>query len=482
MTKKVAVIDLGSNSARMVIFGRTSRLGFYILGEYKMKVRLGEGAYEHSGIIQEDAMKKCFGAFVEFRKILNRYKIQKILAVGTSALRDAKNANEFINMVKKLGISLKVVDGDMEAYYGGFGAARLVKYPDNATTIDIGGGSTELAKIQSGKVVKTLSLNLGTVRLKELFYDKENLNGLDKFVKELTDKIPKDFQNNTIISIGGSLRAISNAIIQRKNYPLKMVHGFSYNYEREKSFIEKIYSSKISDLGSFFIKKDRFDTIRGGAYIFKKVADILKAKEIITSGVGVREGVFLTNLIGKNAKFPGNFNPSLKSLQDRFITQNRPNITKFSKELFYTLKPLHKVSENYINELLTASKLTDIGRKIGFYSKHLNANFIILNALNYGYTHKEKALIATIIKQNGKKNISQIEYEELKELLPDENSVIWLSFILKLATVLDYSNIKNVSLSYKNKTLEIYGLKEDEYIKDTIKKMQKPGIFAITFN
>ena len=127
--------------------------------------------------------------------------------------------------------------------------------------------------------------------------------------------------------------------------------------------------------------------------------------------------------------------------RDRFVTQNRPNITKFSKELFYTLKPLHKVSETYINELLTASKLTDIGRKIGFYSKHLNANFIILNALNYGYTHKEKALIATIIKQNGKKSMSQIEYEELKELLPDENSVIWLSFILKLATVLDLSLI-----------------------------------------
>lgn len=482
MTKKVAVIDLGSNSARMVVFGRTSRLGFYILGEYKMKVRLGEGAYEHSGIIQEDAMNKCFEAFVEFRKILNRYKIQKIIAVGTSALRDAKNANEFINKVKKLGINLKIANGDMEAYYGGFGAARLLKCPDNATTIDIGGGSTELAKIKNGKVTKTLSLNLGTVRLKELFYDKQDLEGIDQFVKKLTDLIPKDFQNETIISIGGSLRAISNAIMQRKNYPLKIVHGFSYEYEKEKDFIEKICTSKIANLGNLFIKKDRFDTIRGGAYIFKKVADILKAKMIITSGVGVREGVFLTNLIGKNAKFPGNFNPSLKSLQDRFLIQNRPNIAKFSKELFYTLKPLHKVDEIYINELLTSSKLVDIGRKIGFYSKHINSNFIILNALNYGYTHKEKVLIATIIKQNGKKNINQDDYNELKELLPDENSVVWLSFILKLATILDYSDIKNAKLNYKNLTLEIYGLKEDEYIKNSIKKMQKPQNFAITFN
>ena len=120
MSKRVAVIDLGSNSARMVVFERTSRLGFYTLGEYKMKVRLGEGAYEKGGVIQEEAMQKCFNAFVEFKKLIVRHKVRKVLAVGTSALRDAKNANVFINKVKTLGINLRVVDGDLEAYYGGF--------------------------------------------------------------------------------------------------------------------------------------------------------------------------------------------------------------------------------------------------------------------------------------------------------------------------------------------------------------------------
>ena len=70
MSKKVAVIDLGSNSVRLAIFERTSRLGFYVVGEYKVKIRLGEGAYENGGMLTKSAMDKCFLAFSDFKKII----------------------------------------------------------------------------------------------------------------------------------------------------------------------------------------------------------------------------------------------------------------------------------------------------------------------------------------------------------------------------------------------------------------------------
>ena len=173
MPKRVAVIDLGSNSARMAIFERTSRLGFYILREYKIKVRLGEGAYENGGVLQDGAMDKVFYAFSEFKHFLNLYGVNKVLCAGTSALRDAPNSNLFIKRVQdKLGLGLKVIDGQMEAFYGGIAAINLLNPLKEATTIDIGGGSTELAKIEDGKIIDVISLNVGTVRLKELFFDK----------------------------------------------------------------------------------------------------------------------------------------------------------------------------------------------------------------------------------------------------------------------------------------------------------------------
>lgn len=481
MSKRVAVIDLGSNSARMVIFERTSRLGFYILGEHKMRVRLGEGAYEKGGIIQEEAMEKCFLAFAEFKKLISRYKVSKVLAVGTSALRDAKNRSEFIKKVRTLGINLRVISGDEEAYLGGFAASNLLPKFSKAVAIDIGGGSTELALIEDGRVVDTRSLNLGTVRLKELFYDKRNLKGLDEFIKASLDEIPSNFRCENIIAIGGSLRAISNAIMEIESYPLNLVHGFKYEWDEQKELLSEISTSDALDLNKYPIKKDRYDTIRGGAYIFKSVVNLIGAKHITTSGVGVREGVFLTNLIGRNAKFPAGFNPSLRSLRDRFEMDFRPNIAKFAKDIFEVLKPLHELSDEFIRPLVTAAKIYDIGLRVSFYSKHSHSSYLVLNSLNYGFTHEEKALMAIIIKQNGKKSVVS-EFYDYKMLLPSEYKIVWLGFILKLAKSLDCGDRKDVSFNFANLTLEIFGLKDAIFVKDSVKKISKPAVFAITFN
>ncbi|NLY03880.1 MAG: Ppx/GppA family phosphatase [Campylobacter sp.] len=481
MSKRVAVIDLGSNSARMVIFERTSRLGFYTLGEYKMKVRLGEGAYDRGGEIQTEAMQKCYLALTEFKKLITRYRVRKVLAVGTSALRDASNGGEFISMIRKIGINMRVISGDEEAYLGGFSSSNLLPNIKRATTIDIGGGSTELALIDNGRVVATKSLNLGTVRLKELFYDKKDLFSLEEFVNKSLSEIPSEFKCENIIAIGGSLRAISSAIMEISEYPLNLLHGFCYEWDEYSSMVDEISKSDVLDLNKYPIKKERYDTIRGGAYIFKKAMKQLNGKSVITSGVGVREGVFLVNLIGKNAKFSSGFNPSLRSLRDRFEIDFRPNIAKFSKDIFSALRPLHKLNQKFLGPLVTAAKIYDLGLRVSYYSKHSHSSYLVLNCLNYGFTNEDRALIASIIRQNGRKSISK-EYKIYKKLLPDQESVIWLGFILKLAKILDDANISNISFDYANSTLEIYGLKDAIFAKESIKKMGKPGVFAITFN
>lgn len=481
MSKRVAVIDLGSNSARMVIFERTSRLGFYILGEHKMRVRLGEGAYEKDGVIQEDAMQKCYLAFAEFKKLILRYKVGKVLAVGTSALRDASNAAEFVKKVKTLGINLRVISGDEEAYLGGFSASNLLPKFNRAVTIDIGGGSAELALIEDGRVISTTSLNLGTVRVKELFYDKGKLDGIDEFVKKSLSQIPPEFKCDNVIAIGGSLRAISSVIMEMSNYPLNLVHAFKYEWDKYSSLIDKISISDALELNKYPIKKDRYDTIRGGAYIFKSIVNFIGAKHITTSGVGVREGVFLVNLIGRNAKFPAGFNPSLRSLRDRFEMDFRPNIAKFAKDIFISLKSFHKLDDEYIKPLSIASKIYDIGLRVSFYSKHIHSSYLVLNSLNFGFTHEEKALMSVILKQNGKKTVVP-EYEIYKSILPSENIVVWLGFILKLAKTLDCGDVRDVSFRFANLTLEIYGLKDAIFVKENVKKLIKPAVFAITFN
>ncbi len=440
MSKRVAVIDLGSNSVRMAIFERTSRLGFFPLKERKIKIRLASGAYDGSGEICEEALQASIKAFGEFNSIAKAFKASKILAVGTSALRDAPNAGLLIHRIKKLfGINLRVISGELEALYGGIAAVNLLSDFGEATTIDIGGGSTELAKIKDGKIIATMSLNLGTVRLKELFTDTDK--NANSFIKKALNEIPSCFASPKIIAIGGSLRAISSAILARQKHPIPLIHAFSYPLKPNAAFIAGLSTASTAELKKMGIKKERYDTIKEGALIFSKLAAHLGAKSVATSGVGVREGVFLANLLRPTAKsyqlsslnirLPRDFNPSLRSIIDRFTHDHPTTSLAHIKKLFAILSPLHGLDEEHLNVLKAAAHLQIAGETIGFYSSSAHAAYLAINALNYGFSHEQKALIASIL--------SPKTTDHLAGLLPPSRVVSWLRFILALASYLPQS-------------------------------------------
>lgn len=495
MAKKTAVIDLGSNSIRMVIFERTSRYGFYICSEYKKKVRLGENAYNNNKILQNEAMYKTEQTLAFFKEKALKEKCAKIIAVGTSALRDAPNSKEFIKRISQnIALNIRCINGKTESFLGGLAALNLLSNIQNATTIDIGGGSTELCLIKDGKIIDCLSLDIGTVRLKELFYDQKKFSALNNFIQEILLQVPKKFQNDNIIAIGGSLRAISNSIMKKNSYPLKMLHNFCYEVEKEKNHIEKILNAK--NLIDFSIKKDRFDTIKEGCAIFLALLKNLKAKQVITSTVGVREGVFLSNIFNKhekikentsdftkfNAKFPPNFNPSLKSLQDRFNTNYPSKCAYFANKIFESLKPLHKIENLYKATLLDAAKISLIGERLNFYFSNEHSSYMALNGLNFGYSHKDLALISTLLKLGGKK-FNPYSIEHFKNLLPHTHIISWLNFILALAKRLAKDTNENLEFELKNHTLYIYCDKKNIYFsKEEIKKIAKPKLIVLAFN
>lgn len=241
-----------------------------------------------------------------FKQCALKHKCKKIFIIGTSALRDAPNSKDFIKRIKdKLNLNIRCIDGKNESYLGGLATLNLLSPFKDGTTLDIGGGSSELCLIKNNKIISCISLDLGTVRLKELFYDKGKADALDDFIKPILEQIPSEFCNQNLIAIGGSLRAISNSIMQ-KLLSLKNIHDFRYMLEDEKEHILKIFNSKADALINFGIKKDRFDTIKEGIFIFLKIAEKLKAKQIITSGVGIREGVYLQDLLRPKHTFPVN--------------------------------------------------------------------------------------------------------------------------------------------------------------------------------
>ena len=486
MAKHTAIIDIGSNSARMIVLERTSRFGFYLLNETKSRVRISEGAYENGGNLQPFAIERAINALREFLHIAKAFKVRKILCVATSAVRDAPNKHEFLSRAKKeLNLHIKVIDGETEALLGAIAAINLLPV-QNGITLDIGGGSSELALIKDRKIVQTISLDLGTVRLKELFSDKNaSIEKAIAFIQEQLAAIPKDFQTTSLIGIGGTARAIAQAIMKKEEYPLDKLHGFKYSLDEEKKFIDKIITAPVTKLKKLGIKKDRYDTIKEGALIFREIANYVGAKEIITSGVGVREGLFLKDLLRNcHYTFPANFNPSVKSLLDRFCINTKQSICHYrlSKKIYEALFTQFDEQRRYEKTLLIAAKLLNIGIMVDFYEHHKHSSYIILNDLEYGFSHQEIATIAILTRFHKRKLPNKEDIKKLEPLLPPKNVLEWLSFILSLAETLNKDlSCPDISLTYTNNILHIASFHPLYLAKEEIKNLQKPKAFAIKF-
>lgn len=491
MTKRTAIIDIGSNSARLVIFERTSRYGFHLICEQKSKVRIGEGAYEKEGNLQPVGIKRAFLTLKSFLHTIEKHQVHKTFCVATSALRDAPNGKLFVQWIKKeLGLAIKIIDGNKEAEFGAISANNLLPVHEGIT-IDIGGGSSDMALIQNGRLFDTFSLNLGTVRLKELFFDKKmplsEINEKAKaYIANELEKLPKHFRHTLAIGIGGTARALGKAIMGQCNHPLDKLHAFTYDVSKYQSYLEQIPLSSAKNLKKFGLKKDRFDTIREGTLIFNEILSFMGAHAVVSSSTGVREGIFLKQLLREdNHKFPNNINPSITSILDRFnplgaIEKNRKMKLKMASKLYAQLQIEIKDEQKYEPELLWALKLSNIGKTLTIYKSHQHAFYIAMQELNYGFTHEQMLLVSLLLRMHGKELLHKPFFKSFEPLLPQKQTLLWLSFIYTLTVLLhESSNSANIEFSYHNKTLLITSDSPLYLAKEKIKALEKPIPFAI---
>ncbi len=484
MAKRTAVIDIGSNSARMVVYERTSRYGFYLLEETRSRVRISEGSYENGGNLQPAAIERACRALSQFLTIAKNFKARKILCIATSAVRDAPNRKEFLKRVEReLGLKVKVIDGQREAYLGGLAAANLLPVAE-AVTVDIGGGSTDLALIKDKKVAEVCSLNLGTVRLKELFFDKKRpVEEAAAYIEEALASLPESFKTATAVGIGGTARAITKAIMQKNDYTVEKIHAFKFSVRDEIKFLNKVANASVLKLSKYGIKKDRLDTIRPGALILMKVLQKISAEEVISSGAGVREGLFLSDLLrGSNHIFPANFNPGVRSLMDRFCTDARlaANIASTATSIFNALSAPFTLPENLLKHLQIAAKLSRIGIRLDFYGYHRHSAYMVLNDLDYGFTHEDMILIATLIRFNKRRLPKNSFTKPYKKLLPDSETLSWLSYIVSLAQAVHSAHsYGSVKVNYKNGVLAIEAPFDTYLAAERIKELEKPGPIAV---
>ncbi len=486
MAKRVAVIDIGSNSIRIVVYEKTSRFAFHILYETKSRVRLSEGAYQDGNNLQEAPMQRALDSLSNFITIISSYKARKTLCIATSALRDAPNKKDFILKVKNsLGLKIKIIDGKRESYLGAIACANLLPQQNNALSVDIGGGSTEFSLINEKNIDNNISLNLGTVRIKELFFDNNDLDGAVKYIDSKLIEL-NSIKAVNLIGIGGTFRAISMALMKFNNYPFRKLHAYKSNYEEFDKFLTIILNSNEDDLKNLNIKKNRFDIIKPGALILQRIINKIKIKTLITSGVGVREGVYLADMLRNSKdKLPSNYNTSVRYILDSHIdnTAYSNQLCKIAKSLFDISHEKLHIDKKYRYELAIAAKLCTSGSNIHFYSQYKHSYHIIQDALEFGFTHQETTLIATLIKYAKRKLPSSSHIQKYKDLLPNIDNLNYLSSLLSISISLLSHQPKNIdfNIEFKDNIFEINSKNNLYLAKENLKKIDLTKNITIKF-
>ncbi|MCJ8327141.1 MAG: Ppx/GppA family phosphatase [Campylobacterales bacterium] len=482
MAKVTTIIDIGSNSMRMVVLEKSSRFAFHLINETKAKVKISEGTYENQGNLQELPMKRTFSALKSFLSISSALKARKIICVATSALRDAPNSNVFLNKVKnELGINIKIIDGEKEAYYGALAASNLLSLSD-FITVDIGGGSTEFSIVKDKKIIHCLSLKMGTVRMSELYFKDNKIDEAREYILEELKKLKScGFEiPSTVVGIGGTIRTLSKKIMKKQHYSLDVIHGFDYIVEDKEYVFDKVLAASdkcaLKEMG---IKKDRFDTIKEGTFIFKTILKELDTKNVVSSGAGVREGVYLHDLLrNSNFKFPSNYNVSVRSLLDRFNVNPKQSayLGSNARKIFDALSDEHNLDIKYRKLLVLASKLHSIGILLNFYKSNDTAYDVILSSLNYDITHEERVTIAFLIKFSKKSLIKEKDMYEFEELLPSLETMKYLSFMISLNLTInqDFSCPK-VEYKTKDNKLKLEFEEDIFLIQNEIEKIETPN-------
>lgn len=472
--QRIAIIDIGSNSARLVISHIYKNGAYNMVYNQKEALRLSQKV-DGQNLLTEEAFTSTIDTMRSFAHMCKIYQVDKTIAVATAAIRNASNGGELVAKVAELtGIQLHIISGNTEAYISYLGVINTLDVK-NGIIFDLGGGSTELILFKNRKILESVSLPLGAVNTTGMFNIRNEMpsnvyNDLNAFIMSRLSQYPWLKQNNLpLIGVGGTARTVAKIIQRAKKYPATKIHNYAYPVQTFRSFFNKLrltnleQRKKISGLST-----ERSDIILAGSSIISCLLEATGAKKLITSGCGLREGLFYdyysksnnVPLIAKNILERSREN-TLRLFESD--TGHAHHITKLALAMFDGWMELHKVRKSYRRLLETAALLHDIGITINFYSHARHSAYMIQNAKLFGLTHKEQIITSAIAGWHNGVSKNYFKSRFYKEMLTESNwkLINKLALLLALAESLDYSEMRMVhtltpSFNKKNAVLTVH--------------------------
>ena len=451
--EKIAIIDIGSNTARIVIVNIREGGYFTVIDELKEPVRLAKGM-EVDGFLRPLRIQQMVKTLKTFKNLYESHNVSRVFAYATAAVRRAKNRKSFVDEVlSSCGIKLTVLSQEEEAGLVYTGVINSMDVP-KGLIVDIGGGSIKLIYYNRRVMLAQDTLPFGAVTLTEKFADAssdptERARLIEEYVTEHLKKL--DWYSSIdpetqLIGVGGSIRNLGKISRRFKKYPLDMAHNYHIGFDEFNNIyntfkaLDLTQAARIKGLSSA-----RADILPAALSCLKAIEDTSEFNEVIISGAGLREGAMFRYAVPSTLEKPiGDvLGHSIYTLLSQFNmnVEHSEHVFDISLQLYRQLKVLHKLPRAYVKVLRVAAQLHDIGSSFKFYDHHKHTFYFILNSNLYGIQQKDLVMAAIVAGMHGTQPLEGVEIQQYINMLTEEevDAVRKLGVIVRIAECFDRS-------------------------------------------
>ncbi len=453
--ERLAALDVGSNSIRLLVAEYDPAAGISVIDEVKDQPRLAAGL-ARTGRLDDEAIERAMLTLRRMREVCHRRGVRRIAAVATAAVREAANGAEFVRRVQEeLDLPLQIIDADTEAALSYRSVAHHFRLAGARTLVaDIGGGSLELIGAIDGLVELTLSLPLGAVRLTDLHLQgrRDARREIELLRTEVRKQLKKGLRQRewtaaAVIGSGGTFTTLGRMAIGRRGLPIpETIHGASVATGEVETLIEWL-TEKTPEQRRLVpgLNPQRADIILAGLVVTAELLSLVDARTLTVSAFGLREGLLLDMVRERQAPSADPLR-LMREFVERCQCDRRhvEHVRHLALQLFEQLGPTLGADPSERPLLEAASLLHDVGQLVSYRKHHRHSFQLIMHAERLNLSARDRLLVALMSRYHRKQGPSR-SHEEFAALPPEDQAVVRrMSALPRVADGLDRGHTASV--------------------------------------
>lgn len=449
---RIGIVDMGSNAIRFLV-AEAKGSALAVLESHRLPIRLGREVF-HTGQIPDATLADTVDAFRRFRATCDRHGAQRIRAIATSAMRDARNRDLLVDRVRDTcGIEIEVISGTQEAYLLKLGVeSRVDVGKGRSLLVDLGGGSVEIVLIENGQVTNAESYRLGALRMLEALRDTEAagetfVDLMQKHMRSLERRIVDRFEQSRIdryVAVGGNIESIADLVNARVG-------------ARQKDGVEACDLDAVHDevvhlaglsvaqrMERHGLRPDRADTIVPAGLVYVRLGELAGVERILVPRVGIKEGLLLEVITGHHDTFLAEDHVDVvlsacRAMGRRFHyeSDHAEAVLGLARQIFDQTHELHGLGGRARVLLEAGALLHDVGVAVNNDGHHKHSQYLIQSSELVGLSDEERHLVGLLARYHRKAPPTR-DHEEFMALRRRDRSLVErLAAILRVADALD---------------------------------------------